>query len=527
MNIKQKIQYCLDNNIQIRLYKTKYQTEVYNEICLSTSFLPKSAKIKERIFCVQHDITSTPTCKHCHTAPVDFLGPSTGYRDYCSVGCSSNSDQKQSTIRATNLEKYGTNTPAESTKVKQRYFTTLENKYGKGIRSTQQLANVREKTKSTNLLKYGHDTYTSSDEFKIKKQQTIYQKYGVKNINQSHIPTEVLLLLEDKEWLDHQNRQQQKTLTMLSDELNVSISTISAYFKKHDLVPTYYTAISQPEQELLSFITSITSNVIHQDRSIIKPKELDIVLPDYKIAIEFCGLYWHSDIHPRISKSYHLDKLVSCTEKGYRLITIFEDEWIHKTNIVKTRLLHFLGKTVNSIYARNCDVVLVTQKQKQHFFDQYHIQGNGRGSITYGLSTENQLVAVMTFIDHNNGCYELNRYATNGNIIGGFSKLLSYFKRQHKWHSIISFADRRWSNGAIYHSNGFVLTNTSLPSYDYILGNKRMHRRNFMKGLLHKKLPNYDPNLTEFENCDNHNLLRIWNCGQLKFVLYNTKHIHQ
>jgi hypothetical protein len=519
MDVKQKIQNFQDQQIPIRV-RDKRTTEVYNKIVLLTSFLQPTAKIKERIYCVMNDITSSPICKQCNTNHVLFLGPSTGYRDYCSVKCSSNSDEKKNGIIATNLKKYGTKTPAESDVIRQKTINTLESRYGDNIRSTQQVESIKQKSIQTNNEKYGSDAYTSSEDFKRKQLITVTEKYGVVHINQRDILPSSLLLLNDRNWLIVQNRDNKKTLLTLADELGVSIATMSVYFKKHCIIPIYYTTISSHEQSLLSFLLSLDINVINQDRNIIKPKELDIVLPDFKIAIEFCGLYWHSDIHPRITKHYHLNKLQQCLIAGYKLITIFEDEWIYKQDIVKSRLLHLLGKSSEITYARKCDMVIISRDQKREFFDSTHIQGNGRGSITYGLSYNNTIVAVMTFMDLNNGNYELNRYSTIGSIVGGFSRLLKHFQRNHSWITISSFADRRWSEGDIYKNHGFELVNISLPSYDYIIKDTRIHRRNFMKGLLSKKLLNYDPNLTEFENCDNNNLLRIWNCGQLKFIKY-------
>ena len=66
--------------------------------------------------------------------------------------------------------------------------------------------------------------------------------------------------------------------------------------------------------------------------------------------------------------------------------------------------------------------------------------------------------------------YELSRYATTSQyrIIGGFSKLLSYFKNNYKWSKLITYADKRWSNGDLYKKTGWNLIRISKPSYSYI-----------------------------------------------------------
>ena len=106
-----------------------------------------------------------------------------------------------------------------------------------------------------------------------------------------------------------------------------------------------YSSKSFPEQELLDFVREIYSGrIIENDRTIINPKELDIVLPDIKIAIEFCGLFWHTEEMGR-DRKYHFNKYKAARKQGYTLITIFSDEWKHKKELVKSKLLHLLQAT--------------------------------------------------------------------------------------------------------------------------------------------------------------------------------------
>ncbi|MEM4260990.1 MAG: hypothetical protein QXG00_07150 [Candidatus Woesearchaeota archaeon] len=90
-----------------------------------------------------------------------------------------------------------------------------------------------------------------------------------------------------------------------------------------------------------------------------------------------------------------------------------------------------------------------------------HIQGDAPSSINIGLYFEDMLVSLMTFSKSRfdkNIKWELIRYCTLNfyNVIGGFSKLLSYFIK-HNNGSILSFSDRRFSIGNVYKKNGFRL----------------------------------------------------------------------
>lgn len=84
---------------------------------------------------------------------------------------------------------------------------------------------------------------------------------------------------------------------------------------------------SQAEQDIRSAISSVYSKQVIgpiKSKKYIYPYELDIVLPDINLAIEYNGLYWHSSL--RKPNDYHLMKSLLCREKGIRLIHIYEFE---------------------------------------------------------------------------------------------------------------------------------------------------------------------------------------------------------
>ena len=114
------------------------------------------------------------------------------------------------------------------------------------------------------------------------------------------------------------------------------------------------------------------------------------------------------------------------------------------------------------------------------------------------------------------------RYCTisSFNITGGAGKLLKYF-RKHYQGSIISYADKRWSNGSLYRSLGFTELDDSAPNYYYVKGNTRESRQKFQKHKLEKVLEVFDPRLSEHQNMHKNGWSRIWDCGNKVFVLEN------
>lgn len=288
------------------------------------------------------------------------------------------------------------------------------------------------------------------------------------------------------------------------------------------------THISKAEQEIAEYIMSLTnpgfikcSNYgIIQNPKNGRSLELDIYIPSKKIAIEFNGLYWHSEVI--VDKNYHLMKTTECKKKGIQLIHIFEDEWNNKKEIVKRMLKHKLGLSKKKIYARKCIIKEIEPKVKNEFLNEFHIQGKDVSRIKLGAFYKDELVAVMTFGlgniskggDPNNKlAWELNRFASSCHVIGIGGKLLKHFQRNYEWEKIYSYADLRWSGGNVYKQLGFKLKHQTLPNYFYVDGMRRIHRFNL------RKRPDEPKNIPEWKLRYDEGYIRIWDCGNLKFEL--------
>jgi hypothetical protein len=282
------------------------------------------------------------------------------------------------------------------------------------------------------------------------------------------------------------------------------------------------------ENDLYNFIKSITQDEIHQnDKLILENKnELDLYIPDKKIALEFNGNYWHSEIAGNKNKEYHIYKTINCENKNIHLIQIFEDEWINKKNIIQEKLKIIFNISNNYIHARKCKIKTVSKYECDLFLENNHLQGTCVSAIQLGLFFENSLVSVMTFgpSRFEKDTNELIRYASSMRINGGFNKLLTFYKKNYFNGDIVSYADRRWTNihKNVYIANGFLLENITPPNYYYIEKNNYLHRinrMNYQKHSLQKKLKIFDNSLSEWENMQLNNFDRIWDCGNLKYKL--------
>lgn len=285
---------------------------------------------------------------------------------------------------------------------------------------------------------------------------------------------------------------------------------------------------SSGEIKLKNFFKKYNLSFQSNIRNKISPYELDIYIPSKNLAIEFNGIYWHSELAGK-NRQYHLDKLLMCQEKNINLIQIFENELINSPKIVFSRLKNILGLNSYSVFARKCLIKEINCSLKSKFVNKYHLQGDTNSLINLGLFYKNRLVSVMTFCKLRkalgnkktiNNFYELLRFCSisNFNIIGGASKLLSYFENKYQPKSIISYADLRWSTGKLYKILGFKFIHNSKPNYWYFENiDKLYHRFNFRKQVLNKKLKSFDPKLSEWKNMKNNGWNRIWDCGNMVF----------
>jgi len=95
--------------------------------------------------------------------------------------------------------------------------------------------------------------------------------------------------------------------------------------------------ISIPELTLKYIISQLfENNILYNDKKIIKPYELDIYIPHFKLAFEYDGLYWHKDRKDIDNKKDNL-----CINKKIKLIRINEK------NSIKTQLKNKLNEINN------------------------------------------------------------------------------------------------------------------------------------------------------------------------------------
>lgn len=209
-------------------------------------------------------------------------------------------------IKETNLKRYGVENPAQSMLIREKIKKTMKEKYG--VESPLQSPNIQEKFKETNLERHGVEYPLMSKEVQEKSRKTCLSKYGVEVSTQSSDIQEKIKNTKYDKFYDY--------LCKKADEWNLKIlfsrdeyKGIQNYDKKYKwkclncgnvFEDHLYSHIprclkcypllsgkSKKEQELIEFCYQFYPNLIQHDRKLITPLELDIIIPERRLAIEF------------------------------------------------------------------------------------------------------------------------------------------------------------------------------------------------------------------------------------------------
>jgi len=455
------------------------------------------------------------------------------------------SEQIKEKIKSTHLKLRGVDNPSKSPEVKNRAVTTAAAKYGQvfnrekvkdtlksryGVDNPSKSPEIFEKTKATtlkrysgffnpektkitNLSRYGGITPMSDPAIAKKSSKTKRNKFILQKIEK--LKNVVLPNFNLSEFAGC-DETYSWTCAKCGNEFDDNLADGHVPVCRRCYPLNFGT--SSGEKELADFVESIYSGkIITNTRSVITPLELDIYLPEISVAIEFDGLYWHSELAGK-SKNYHLDKTTACEEKNIELIHVFESDWLFKNHVVKSRLSNALGSKIRKIHARKCNVKTINLKERREFFEKNHLQGDCKCSVAIGLFDADKLVAAMSFGKprfNKNYQWEMIRFCSGSDelVVGASSKLFKYFVDNFDVESAISYADRRWGAGSVYSNLGFKNVGTSAPNYFYFKSFNLEPRMKFQKHKLPKLLENFDPNLSEWENMQANGWNRIWDCG--------------
>ena len=249
-------------------------------------------------------------------------------------------------VKQTNLERYGCSCSLQNEEVQNKVKQTNLERYC--CEYSAQNEEVKVKIKQTNLEKYGYENLFQSKEFKQKLHDNSYDNFIL-----SFVKYDITPLFPKEEYIGWDKTYKWKCL-ICQNEFEQKIHTTN-HVEECPYLPRCWKCYprlsgeSKSELELFDFVKQYYPNAHQHDKVIINPKELDIVIDELNLAIEYNGDYWHStecwlENHDNLDEyyGYHLNKILETNKKGYRLIHINESEWINNKEEIKKKLIDIL-----------------------------------------------------------------------------------------------------------------------------------------------------------------------------------------
>jgi len=334
-----------------------------------------------------HDfpICDAPDCNNPITKNVANIF--TGYdRTACSCKCAKKTDHYKEAYRKSLIETYGCDHPMHCQKIKDKVRETTEERWGGigfaspelnakeraifkekyGSEDPGNLPEFREKARQTSMENWGVDNPMKNDEVKQKVENTNMERYNAKSflITEEGQKKSRQTMIEQhgsvkQAYKERQEKTKQTKKKRYGDEnYNNAEQIVKTQIEMYGglwggergrLNNKLYTT-SKGEKEVLEFVKSVYhGTIIENDRTQMEPNsennwienhELDIWLPDIKVAIEYNGTYWHSLPH-KITDDHF--KQLQCESKGIKLLCVLEEDWISNREDCEQMIMHVLN----------------------------------------------------------------------------------------------------------------------------------------------------------------------------------------
>lgn len=441
----------------------------------------------------------------------------------------SKTDMVKQKAAATCIERYGAISPTQNPLVFEKVKKTLQENYG--VEYPHQNPELASKAEQTWLQTRGVSRPAQDPEVRTKMKNTMIEKYGIEH--NMHDPITVQTVRQ-------KNRLRQYGLVISARTCVDPCFTLDEFIqgnsdtewswqckscknifdqsikpgKEPRCIKCFPLNETEGESIIRQWLDANNLFYIKNDRNCIKPFELDFFLPQLNLAIEFNGIWWHSE---KIlgNKKYHFDKFSLAKTKNIKLIQIWEHDLHAKKDIIFQRLKYACGLITRKIGARSTIVQPISVSLARPFLNQHHLHGWHPSGKYWGCFYKAELVAVMSIGKNRyskKSHYELTRFATKSDvsIAGCLSKMLASSKLQLGDYSLITYADLCWGHGNVYEQSGFVFQGYSQPNYWYFKNISDIKSRiAFQK----HKISHHNAQLSESEIAESLGYNRFYDAG--------------
>jgi hypothetical protein len=275
---------------------------------------------------------------------------------------------------------------------------------------------------------------------------------------------------------------------------------------------------SKGQLEIFEFVKSLTPDAILSDRDALGGLELDVYVPSKQFAIEYDGLYWHSEACNDVDRA--AKKTKTAFDRGIRLFRVFEDEWRDKRSLIESMIKHRIGLVTNSIGARKCGIRELSTKERRDFIERCHLDGDVKSKMAWGLFYDGKLVSALStrraFHNLHKDRLEVARFCSEPNlsIPGALARLSSYALRWAKanaYDGLMTYVDQRIGQAKGYQLAGFKLIRETKPRFwwtDYQYRYDRFSVRADSKN-----------QITQEQAANDAGVVKIWGCSNMVLEL--------
>lgn len=437
-------------------------------------------------------------------------------------------EEVQSRARQTNIEKYGTDNIFKTDFGQELARAGVRSKFG--VDNVSRLPETRAKIADTCRKRYGSNSWKSSpDGIQFAMQDP--SKYGTYSA-----------FVQDPQSFILNNFDHSPSIWELVECTGVTATTVGDKVREANCQHLVTYKKSTMEQEVVKYLKQLDPDLEMErcKRDLIRPYEVDIYLPQHRVAIECNPTYTHNSSFgtcwgdaPK-SRTYHAMKTKLCESQGVQLIHIFGYEWNNHRSVVLSRLCNVIGRNQTIYYARKLEVKAVSVEDSKSFLNGNHLQGYTSSAIRIGLYDGTDLISLMTFsrprgslghsTKYGEKTWELTRFCTKlyTNCVGAASRLFAHFIRQYSPNMVVSFSNVSNTRGKLYSILGFCKEGEVQPGYvwvslrdDTYLSRVACQKQN-LPTLFHEDID--IEHHTEKQIMEAHGYARVWNSGLLKWV---------
>jgi hypothetical protein len=382
---------------------------------------------------------------------------------------------------------------------------------------------VKEKRTKTCRDKYGVNHHSQAQEVKNKKKETSQEHYGTDHPFQNEQVKEKMLALWQEKYRTTSPlavpEVQEKCRHTLKERYGVEATMHHPEFK----AKAWTTRLADPRQTFSSHAEKELLEWVRQYHPSAAPShtgdyQIDVLIPEVGLAIEYNGLWWHSEGTGK-HRTYHTQKRDAILKtRGANTVFVWEHEWRDRREQVEGYLLSRMGMNWRKLGARKCSFREIDRVTASVFLELYHIQGKSHiATFFLGCFSGEELLAVAAFGIHHRGPLEnvLTRFVCKcGVTISGALSKMSKIASVHFKTDIVTWADKCKSAASGYEAAGWQVDGDLPPDYFYI--HKSHTGVPISKQSRQKSKVNTPEGMTEAEHAAQDGLIRVWDCGKVR-----------